>query len=444
MGYWTSESQNYVKSYTSLSIINELLDKLITETEFGVQQSEDAVNYFKTLVGLFSLGKYDLNDINLFTTNRYFQESLGLNFLASNDILKHEVNKMGPSLVSLTKKLNEKLLSLMNAEKIALGTLEIKDSLDSVKSYKDNSYVGDFLATHEQKELTPTLSAITCFVSNILGLIAHKGLVGELQGKGSLFTSEIKKSLDEKGYALIENVLSEDEAKEVREIIIKLAEWEAKQGCGFFYGGQDKCQRVYNLLNKHEKFRELIQRPLILEIMEHMFNRDSLHDKYVLSSWHTNIIGQGGKASILHVDAAVPEPLPQWIIRANINYMLDDFTVENGATLCLPGSHKFLRKPKSEDQNRSDLVSITGKKGSLAIWDGHLWHKSGANNTTNKRIALLGCFAASHLKEMSLEEDHLQVINPNIVNGMSTKLQKLIGVGHGIKKGALQQPPEML
>ena len=78
-------------------------------------------------------------------------------------------------------------------------------------------------------------------------------------------------------------------------------------------------------------------------------------------------------------------------------------------------------------------------KGSIVFWHGHLWHSSGSNNTQNSRIALLGCYAASFLREMSLEENHFSIISKNIKKSMSTKMKRLIGDFHGIKKGSISK-----
>jgi len=66
-----------------------------------------------------------------------------------------------------------------------------------------------------------------------------------------------------------------------------------------------------------------------------------------------------------------------------------------------------------------------------------LWHKSGANNTTTERAALLACFAASHLIEMALEENHPLIIDRNNLEYFSEDLKKLLLFDHGIKQGAM-------
>jgi ectoine hydroxylase-related dioxygenase (phytanoyl-CoA dioxygenase family) len=440
---------------------------------------------FKSIVGLAALGKDDFGEIERFKTNRYFQDALQLSAVPGADTLRQWLAAAGPVCETMAQ-WSRRLLdarripigSVVELEKLpvpgsgstvlaacagdarwvlGVALLPRAPSASDVETFLKRVGAGPERRESSSSELAsdldldrPSLGSFALdeamlhvrMVSyNCLRLIVP-GLAARRSGQPTIWNEDVHEYFNENGYAIMPGVLSDDEVEEIRAILLRLAAWEREHGTAFLYGGGDTLQRIYNLLNKHPIFRDLIQRPLILEIMDDLFDRDTLHNKYLLCSWHANIIGGGGEAQILHVDSAVPEPLPPWIIRANINYLLDDYTEQNGATLCLPGSHKFLRKPTAADQKRTDLVTMTAPKGSLAIWTGHLWHKSGRNQTSKERMGLLGGFAASHLKEMCIEEDHLQIIDKDIVKNATPALQRMIGVGHGIKKGALQKPPE--
>jgi hypothetical protein len=55
--------------------------------------------------------------------------------------------------------------------------------------------------------------------------------------------------------------------------------------------------------------------------------------------------------------------------------MLNDFTKKNGATEYVPKSHNKITKPERYKNYKSK--TITGKKGSLVIFDTSLWHRGG-------------------------------------------------------------------
>ena len=88
--------------------------------------------------------------------------------------------------------------------------------------------------------------------------------------------------------------------------------------------------------------------PIVEDILEFFFERETLHQKYMLSSFQSNIIHPGGEEQQLHVDSSLSNPLPPWPIRLNINFLLTNWTKENGATIVYPKSHKYNTTPSEE------------------------------------------------------------------------------------------------
>ena len=67
-------------------------------------------------------------------------------------------------------------------------------------------------------------------------------------------------------------------------------------------------------------------------------------------------------------------------------WMLTDFTEANGATRVIPFTHHANRSPRREAYPQE--IPVLGKKGTLFIFDGRVWHRSGANtSTTEHRMA---------------------------------------------------------
>jgi len=250
------------------------------------------------------------------------------------------------------------------------------------------------------------------------------------------FTEKHKKDFEQNGFTIVEGILTPDESKVMRDIIIDLADAEKKNNSAYYYNGHFSNQRVWNLLNKDASFRELIQLPFLMNTMDWIFRRDTIHHKYFLSSLQANILYPGAPAQKLHIDTPVPEPLPSWIIKANSIWLLDDFTASNGATEVLPGSHKFPYKPKAEDQNRTDIKIVNAPAGSVLITHGALWHRNGSNRSNRARIALLGSFSASFVREIASEEDYFKVLDPIHIDNASKNLRLVLGADHGIKQGA--------
>ncbi len=248
-------------------------------------------------------------------------------------------------------------------------------------------------------------------------------------------SDSVAKDLVENGYAVVPNFIDLQMVQELKNITYSIARSQAETGTAYVYGNEARLQRIYNLIGKHDIFWNLLLDERVKTIVEKFFKRNTLHDKYYLSSYQANILYPGATAQILHTDLSMPEPLPPWPVRLNVNLAIDEFTTLNGATLVMPGSHLSLKKPNAHCED-APLIPVTVPCGSLVIWTGHLWHKSGANSSDKPRAALLACFAASYLRELAVEENYLAINSSHLLNRMPRPLKALIGGFHGIKKGA--------
>lgn len=254
-------------------------------------------------------------------------------------------------------------------------------------------------------------------------------------------SQEQKSEFEKNGICVIENVLSPEQITIVKEAVWKLAAHEKEMGSAHFYDPASAAQRIWNLINKDEIFREIIQLPIIMDAMDWLFDRDTPHQKYYLSSFQAHILYPGAQKMKLHIDTPVPEPLPEWIIKANTIWVLDDFSANNGATEFIPGSHKWKHKPKAEDQNRDDVISYNVPAGSVMLTHGALWHRGGANLTQSPRCCLLGSFAASYAREIANEENYSEVLAKTIADNASDNLKRILGSEHGIRPGSQTPPP---
>ena len=259
-----------------------------------------------------------------------------------------------------------------------------------------------------------------------------------------LLTDSLKHEFTENGCVLLRNIVSADTVAKLRHKVLECAEYETSQGADAIYqfDQSGKTQRVWNLVNKSQLFRDLFDVDLIDEFMNWIFDRQTNHQKYFLSSFQANILCPGADRQRLHIDTPVPEPLPLWPIKANTIWLLDDFTETNGATEYLPGSHKFLSKPTDVHDREMTLQTVCGPAGSVLVTHGCLWHRAGGNVSSRPRIALLCSYAASYAREIASEEDHSTVIDRSIIEMASPRLRTILGIGHGIKAGAQVTPPD--
>lgn len=238
-----------------------------------------------------------------------------------------------------------------------------------------------------------------------------------------MLTIAEKNKLDQNGILLLEKVIDFDTTLQLRERSLELAAEEQKAGKGHTYLQNDTAQRVWNLINKGEIFEKVIQHPKMLAAMEYLLGSDC-----TLSSFTVNILYPGAPDAGLHIDyplSALPTPRPSFPMVANSVWFLDDFTLENGATSCIPRSHKRLEALPESGIEYADKQQVCGPRGSVLIVNGSIWHGSSENRTNSPRVALLGFFCRSILKP---QQDHLKIVSNQVIERATPTLKRLLGL----------------
>lgn len=253
-----------------------------------------------------------------------------------------------------------------------------------------------------------------------------------------IFSDELLNDFNRDGYVVIHDALSQDQVAKLKQRVGILADQEQQAGRSHFYSQSGKLQRVWNLLSKGSIFSEVLDQELIITAMNKLFDRDTIHDKYYLSSFQANILLAGAEAQKWHLDTPIPEPHPSWIIKSNTIWLLDDFTEINGATEVIPGSHLIPHRPRTDHPLfLSGQKKVIAKAGSVIITHGALWHRSGHNQSDLSRTVLLGSFAASFAREIANEENMSRITSQDSYQRFSPNIQRMLGLDHGIKLGAI-------
>lgn len=221
--------------------------------------------------------------------------------------------------------------------------------------------------------------------------------------------------LDEFGVARIEGALSTAEVHAVRSRLEEQAAAEAAAGIGHLeFDGAN--QRVWNLPSKGRVFRDLLRHEVARTLPRHVLQGDVL-----LSSHTANIAGPGGAAMVLHSDQGFAPRSIELPLTVNIMWMLVDFTEDNGATRLVPGSHRATTEPPHDGSVAT--VAGTGPAGTALVFDGRVWHGTGANTTTHeRRYGVLTYFCrpwmrpqenftlSTHPDVLAEEDDHVRTL----------------------------------
>lgn len=197
-------------------------------------------------------------------------------------------------------------------------------------------------------------------------------------------TDEMR-NLDEVGFVVLPDFFVEMLAPLRSRIEAIFAEEGDRAGSEFKH--EPGCRRLANLVDKGSIFHEVIRHPRLMPYVRHV-----LGDRFKLSSLNVRSVDPlWTKAQPLHADmAAVADELGFWV--CNTVWMIDDITPDNGPLRAIPGSHHLRKLPGDVlddlDAPHPDQVLITGRAGTVAVMNAHLWHGGLGNHTPQTRTAL--------------------------------------------------------
>jgi len=245
-----------------------------------------------------------------------------------------------------------------------------------------------------------------------------------------------KADLAEHGVCLVEGALEPERVKALRDRLEELAAREIVDGTDYVYENGSN-QRVWTLLNKGEMFVDLAQDPLAMRLMEHL-----LGPAFLLSNIDANIAGPAGNPMFLHADQSfMPDPWPPYAMVANVIWMLDDFTPENGATRIVPGSHKLCRQPDFTKAEEWPEITrpVTAPAGTAMAFDGRLWHQTGANVTRDqRRFGILSYYCRPFIRS---QENWFESLRPEVLEQATPALRRLLGWEHYFSLGMIDGMP---
>lgn len=221
------------------------------------------------------------------------------------------------------------------------------------------------------------------------------------------------------GYAIVEGVIDDAACGRLVEEVDRIErDFDIAFGKNEFEGFQTR--RVFNLISRGPRFRELVVDERVLECVEAV-----LGDGILLSGTTSMHIGPGETEQLLHADdgmISLPRPHPATMVTTL--WALSDFTADNGATRLIPRSH--LRPglvPTPEEE--SEAVSAEMPTGSVLFLHASLWHGGGPNTTEAvQRYGLSIQYVAGWCRQ----QQNLMLGTPReVVASYPRKLQELIG-----------------
>jgi len=217
--------------------------------------------------------------------------------------------------------------------------------------------------------------------------------------------------LEQQGYLVFKNVLA---VSQIEVLLTRLEELWTTEGdkAGEENYIEPGVRRLANLANKGRIFSELYTHPQVLEVVEAIMGTD-IRASMVNAR---DVPPQTGVRMPFHMDSDKGRVRDEkGYSAATAIWMLDQFTVENGATAFVPGSHLLGKSPKQvlADLNAShpDEIIIVGQPGDVFVFNGHCWHAGRPNLTNSHRRAILVHYLRADVPRLVNRRQHLDAEN---------------------------------
>lgn len=190
-------------------------------------------------------------------------------------------------------------------------------------------------------------------------------------------TDEEREMLDAKGYLPLHGILPPEQAYQMRVAMTELfvAEKTGQEGAPSEVSQMQNKSAVYDICFTH---------PRVVAAIAHV-----LKEEFISLGIHSRPNPPGKGHQGLHVDYGGPPAKPGEYFTCNSMWPLADFTVENGATRAVPGSHLWEKHPQDAMVDprapHPEEVYFVASVGTVIIFNSHVWHGARLNSTDADR-----------------------------------------------------------
>jgi hypothetical protein len=200
---------------------------------------------------------------------------------------------------------------------------------------------------------------------------------------------------------------------------MKQAEVKTDGAAEDFY--PDHTRRVSALVARSPTAGELILHPTVRGLCEgHLGQGKTAYQLHVTAALE---VGPGARAQILHREEGsftfFELPRPNLILASM--WAVSDFRAENGATLIVPGSHRWEGDREAEP---AEVVSAEMPAGSILFWAGGTLHGAGENRSNEWRYGVILTYSLAWLRQ---EENQYLDVPLHIAKNLSPELRTMIG-----------------
>jgi ectoine hydroxylase-related dioxygenase (phytanoyl-CoA dioxygenase family) len=247
-------------------------------------------------------------------------------------------------------------------------------------------------------------------------------------------TPDIVAALNRDGGVIVREQVSPEVADTVLRELREHFDTEGTESQGDFNGY--KTLRLSGILARSRTSALLIGHSRVMDVADSILLPHCIN--YQIGSTTAIEIHPGETEQRLHTDDAIyPIQIPGLPIQISAMWALDDFTVENGATRLMLGSHRA-REPLPLFEG--EVVQSPMSKGAVLFYMGSSLHGGGANHTDAPRAGLINTYSVGWLKA---EVNQFLTIPREVADSYPENIRRLLGYqSHGQLLGGYPGDPD--
>jgi len=231
-------------------------------------------------------------------------------------------------------------------------------------------------------------------------------------------SDQLADSISDHGYAIVRNVLNKSTISALSDQLAPHLKAANLGDPDPFFG--DKTKRFGALLSRCPLTQDLLRHRLILDTADRVLGPYCV--QYQVNFTGAMHLTPGETAQTMHRDTGfypIQNPAPPLTLATM--WAATDFTLENGATRIVPGSHLWNDERQPSD---SEIVQAEMTAGSVLIYTGSLIHGGGANQSNSPRSGVALHYSLGWLRQ---EENQYLAVPMEEVRTYPQDIQRLMG-----------------
>lgn len=243
------------------------------------------------------------------------------------------------------------------------------------------------------------------------------------------------------GYCLVADAMSSAQVQAQVARLTDQAKAERQLNVAILTGANETTQLVNNLVLKGGVFRDAV------EFKESAAQKGPLVDRLLtkvmgegfgLGCAHGSIVHERGGLQELHIDqGAMPMPYPPYPFGSLIIWCYTDFSLANGGTYLVPGSHRTASGATSFYDGADlvkmldtepGLVAICAPPGTCIVTDTRVLHCGGRRTAPGTRFAMRCHYNRHFIRPLHEQSDANLHVPNDIYELLSARLKEMMGI----------------